>query len=195
MKIIENYSEIPFAEPGDDNADNANKGRRVRIVREFIGQDLSELHTLDIGCTNAFGRKMGIKDNTLATDLNVELVAPSDNYDLILCSELIEHNFNPGRMIERCWELLKPGGVLIVSTPVGNMSYFLQSPHHLTEYRPKRFRVMLEYYGFEVKKLKIFCIWDWWPFAFSGIRPLWRCLFHRSMLFYCVKGERVHGLS
>jgi len=198
VKLIKNYSEITFAEPGDKDADNANKQRRVEIVQDFIGKDLSKLHTLDIGQSNQFGRKLGIKHNTYDTDLHRELVAPSNNYDVILFSEICEHLFNIGMIIEKCYDLLAEDGVLIVSTPRQNPSYFYQSPHHLTEYRPDRFKMMLEYYGFEVKKIKTFCIWDWFylnkyyvPFIFTGLRPLWRCLFHRSMLFYCVKGKNV----
>jgi SAM-dependent methyltransferase len=185
MKPRSFYSSIPFAEPGDDQAINANKGRRVRIVREFIGKDLSKLHTLDIGEPNAFGRLLEMEDNTTG-NLNYELVAPSKQYDLILFSEIIEHIMNPLGRLRDCYHLLQSRGILIVSTPIANR-IFMQSPHHLTEYQPKRFRRMLEYAGFKVVKYRTICIWDWWPFMFTGIRPFLRCLFHRSQLWYLVK--------
>lgn len=186
MNLIKNYSDIPFGEPGDDNDVNANKGRRVRIVKEFIGRDLYKLKTLDIGQPNAFGRLLGIKDNTLKTDLNLTLIAPSKNYDLILFSEIIEHLMNPLGTLLVIHSLLKKDGVLIVSTPIAN-HFWMQSPHHLTEYQPKRFRKMLEYAGFRIVKYRTMLIWDWFPFMFTGIRPLLRCLLHRSQLYYLVK--------
>ena len=189
MKLIENYSLIPFAEPGDKDEVNANKGRRVRIVRAFLGQDLSGTKTLDIGQSNAFGRLLGLKDNTLDTDLNVELVAPDKDYDLILFSEIIEHLFNPGERLKDCYNLLRPGGALIVSTPILFSKWFFQSPHHVTEYTPKRFKRMLEYYGFKTVKYRSMLIWDWWPFMFTGVRPFLRVLFHRSQLWYCIKPQ------
>jgi len=182
MKIVENYSEIPFAEPGDDCKLNANKKSRVKVVREFIGMNLSTLHTLDIGAPNTFGQLLGIKDNTLRTDLHREMYAPSSEYDLILFSEIPEHIGNLLARFDDCYALLKPGGLLIVSTPIPNMIFY-QSPHHLAEYRPDRLRKLMEYAGFEVVKYKKICIWDPLPFMFTGLRPFLRVLFHRSQLW------------
>lgn len=176
-----NYASIPFGEPGDCNAINANKGRRVRIVRDFIGRDLSKLHTLDIGPPNAFGRLLGIEDNTEG-DVNRGVNSPNPPYDLILCSEILEHFMNPEMVMEQIRALLKPGGICIVSTPVRYPIGWFQSPHHFTEYEPSRLRRMFVYAGFTPVRLKIFCIWDWW-FMFCGFRPFLRVLFHRSQLW------------
>jgi len=183
VKLIPMYGDriIPFSEPGDDNDINFNKGKRVQIVRDFIGMDLQNLKTLDIGAPNAFGKLLGIKDNTLRTDLNDELHAPDKDYDLILFSEILEHLMNPLMALRSCHDLLKPGGILIVSTPTPNR-FFIQSPSHLTEYRPDRLVQMLRWAGFEVLDYKKFCIWDK-RFMFYGIRPFLRVLFHRSQLW------------
>jgi SAM-dependent methyltransferase len=37
--------------------------------------------------------------------------------DVIVAGEVIEHVMNPGRALESCAEVLKPGGRLILSTP------------------------------------------------------------------------------
>lgn len=180
---------IPFTEHGDANDLNANKGRRVRIVKEFIGGDLSGLHTLDIGPPNAFGKILGIKDNTKG-DVNEGLVAPSYAYDLILCSEIFEHLMAPLWTMRNIYYLLRPNGVCILSTPLANPFAWYQSYAHFAEYKPDRLRRLFEYVGFEVVKMKIYCIWDWWPFMFTGIRPFLRCLFHRSQLWYLRKARQ-----
>jgi len=56
---------------------------------------------------------------------NIEIIAadilynniPSATYDLILCSEVIEHIEDPSKAIKEIYRILKPGGILILSTP------------------------------------------------------------------------------
>jgi len=176
-------SNVPFTEHGDASDINANKGRRVRIVREFIlDMDLDKRHTLDIGGSNAFGKLMGMKDNT-SGDLNEGINAPSKDYDLILFSEIFEHLMNPLQAMREVYDLLRPGGVCILSTPKAYPIGWYQSYAHFTEYKPDRLRRVFEYVGFQIWGMKIYCIWDWWPFMFTGFRPFLRCLFHRSQLW------------
>jgi len=182
--MIFNGKPVPFSAHGDASDLNANKGRRVQIVKDFIGF-LTPCHKcLDIGAPNAFSKAVidWAKFDNTDCNLHEEVIAPSDNYDLVMHSEVIEHLFSPGMTLRRCYELLKPGGILIVSTPIPNWTNIFQSPHHLAEYKPKRFRTMLEYYGFEVLDYKKICIWDR-SFMFKGPRPLFRVLFHRSQLW------------
>ena len=169
---------IPFSAHGDASDLNMNKGRRVREVREFIGT-IPE-NSLDIGPPNAFGQALGIRDNTIG-DANRPLVAPSSRYDLILFSEIIEHLMNPLTAMENCYDLLKPGGMCIVSTPIPSLLYY-QSPHHFTEYSPDRLRKLFEFAGFEIVDYKKIGIWDR-RFMFYGIRPFFRVLLHRSQLW------------
>lgn len=177
---------VPFSAHGDASDENLNKGRRVKIVREFMSshiKGIEKLNTLDIGPPNAFGRALGFKHNTTG-DLNYRVNAPSSGYDVILFSEIIEHLLNPLHALESCRHLLRPGGIMIVSTPLllwhSGVSY--QSPHHVVEYRKDRFRKLLEFSGFEIVKYKKINLWDR-RFAFYGIRPMLRVLFHRSQLW------------
>jgi 2-polyprenyl-3-methyl-5-hydroxy-6-metoxy-1,4-benzoquinol methylase len=50
---------------------------------------------------------------------NLEEGIPYDDasFDLVYSGEVIEHIYNPDRMLEECWRVLKPGGLLLVSTP------------------------------------------------------------------------------
>lgn len=178
---------VPFSAHGDASDENLNKGVRVRAVREFIGMDLTNLHTLDVGAPNMFGKLLGIKDNT-AGDVNNGIVAPSAEYDLILFSEIVEHLMNPLGAVRDCFRLLKRGGVCIVSTPLAawHSGISMQSPHHFTEYRPDRLRKLFKYVGFEIADYKKISIWDR-RFMFYGVRPLLRVLFHRSQLWKLTK--------
>lgn len=173
---------VPFSAHGDASDENLNKGRRVKIVKDFIGGEVIG-KTLDIGSPNAFGQAIGIKDNTTG-DLNFGVSAPSKDYDLILFSEILEHLMNPLSVLIDCHRLLRSGGLCIVCTPKASWhtGFFYQSPHHFTEYKPDRLRKLFEYAGFTVVKYQTINIWDK-RFALYGVRPLLRVLFHRSQLW------------
>jgi SAM-dependent methyltransferase len=42
---------------------------------------------------------------------------PSESFDLVLCTQVIEHCMNPWRALAEAFRILKPGGSLIVSAP------------------------------------------------------------------------------
>ena len=175
------YDKIPFAYIGDSKIMSKQIPHRLRVVKKFIGYDIGKLKSLDIGGPNKFGELLGLKDNTLEMDLNRSLKAPGENYDLIGCFEIIEHIMNPLFMMDFIFAVLRPGGVCYLSTPRPWFG-FLQGRQHFTEYKPDRFKRMVEYAGFEVVRTKKFCIWDW-DFIFYGFRPVFRVLFHRNYLW------------
>lgn len=52
----------------------------------------------------------------------LELPAHYQDFDLILCLDVLEHLIDPWRAIQRIYEMLAPGGTLITSIP--NVRYF-----------------------------------------------------------------------
>lgn len=40
-----------------------------------------------------------------------------DSYDLVLCTQVLEHCKNPQKIVDECHRVLKPGGTLIVTVP------------------------------------------------------------------------------
>lgn len=60
--------------------------------------------------------KLGNIDNNLPFD--------DDIFDVVVCSEVIEHLFNPIEALEEIRRVLKPEGFLVLTTP--NMAYILR---------------------------------------------------------------------
>lgn len=79
------------------------------------------------------------------------------DFDVITALEVIEHIEEPNFLLNKAFELLKPGGYLILSTPnnenVGVMMGRREAgdypPHHLSRYCRKTLRYMLNHSGFD----------------------------------------------
>jgi SAM-dependent methyltransferase len=49
---------------------------------------------------------------------NAEAMDVEDNsFDLVLCTQVLEHVQNPARVVNECYRVLKPGGTLIATVP------------------------------------------------------------------------------
>jgi SAM-dependent methyltransferase len=88
-------------------------------------------------------------------------------FDVITLWDVIEHTLNPREVLERCRELLKPGGVLIVNYPdagswiarmLGRKWPFLTSVH-LYYFDRGTIREMLQGTGFAVESIKPHVQW------------------------------------
>jgi methionine biosynthesis protein MetW len=119
-------------------ASNETRIKRVlKIIKGVSGKQL-----LDIGCGDGFftillkdsigaeevvgieiaseGIKAleakGIKAYKL--DIDEDIFPFQDSYfDVVNCSEIIEHLFNPDHMLQEIYRVLKPGGICIITTP------------------------------------------------------------------------------
>lgn len=182
---------IPFAGEGLPPMDSVYPVRRVRIIREFVGEEILALPlSLDIGERNLLGQALGMKQNTMPGDLNHRIVPEHDVHglDLILFSEVFEHLMNPFGTMQQIRALLKPGGYCILATPVAAPWKWMRCEHHFTEYYPEHLRVFFEYMGFHCVKYRQFIPFGW-KFMFRGVRPLLRVLFQRNQLWLLRKPE------
>jgi len=60
-------------------------------------------------------------------------------YDIVVCSDVIEHVKEPVKMLNEIKRVLKKGGYLIISTPV-KIPYRPLSPNHVQEWTAQEFR-------------------------------------------------------
>jgi 2-polyprenyl-3-methyl-5-hydroxy-6-metoxy-1,4-benzoquinol methylase len=82
------------------------------VFREVVASDLDQSHV-------DYGRAISAKypNLRLATDDITSSRLPERTFDLILCSEVIEHVGDTNRVLSGIRRLLAPGGILILSTP------------------------------------------------------------------------------
>ncbi len=125
-------------------------------------------HVLDAGCGAAYGSAMLARAGAAAvTGVDVAesvLEAARDGlpaevtlevgdvrklsyedgaFDMIVCFEVIEHVEDPGSVLDELRRLLKPGGVLLVSSPNRGV-YPPGNEYHLHEFTPGELRAELD---------------------------------------------------
>jgi SAM-dependent methyltransferase len=66
-----------------------------------------------------------------------------DSFDLIVCFEVIEHVEEQDRVLDQLARVLRPGGLLLISSP-NRGRYVPGNPHHQHEYVPAELRAALE---------------------------------------------------
>lgn len=119
--------------------------KRLNFIIETLKESLPDkAEVLDVGCGNGvISRSLGavgfnvkgidISDKTIAkakslnTYPNVQfevksaeqLIADGSKYHAIICSEVLEHLHNPGKLVSTLYEILDRKGVLIVTVPNG----------------------------------------------------------------------------
>lgn len=133
--------------------------RRLRLLAEWLP---GRGRLLDVGCADGYflglaradgwevagveisepmaketARRLGIPVATSIDGL------PSERYDAVTLWEVVEHFPNPVADLRRLAECLRPGGVLMLSTPNAGHWQALREPEAWTAYRPPAHLVLL----------------------------------------------------
>jgi 2-polyprenyl-6-hydroxyphenyl methylase/3-demethylubiquinone-9 3-methyltransferase len=163
---------------------------RGRIRKQFVLEYLKKFHgkLLDLGCNRGFyisqyknGQAFGVdiayavlkkaherfpQGQFIEGDAQNLSFIRSNSFDSILCSEMIEHVPFPQKVFTECYRILKPQGLLLITTPnytrkrptwtyLGKMKDFgvkgCKGNHYFhTAFRPEELKTLAEKSGFEV---------------------------------------------
>lgn len=109
---------------------------RKKKVDYFLKGIPKNAKILEIGCGSGFNKNYLINSGR-KNYMGLDLVEPADivgdilewktlgiqpeSYDVIIAFEVVEHV----DCFKECYDILKPGGVLMITTPVPNMDWFL----------------------------------------------------------------------
>lgn len=137
---------------------------------------------LDIGCNEGRGLIRyqgsgyvveGLELNSKAADVArkkgfavyadpIERFEPTEKYDVVVLSNVLEHALNPAEMLKHTARVLKPGGQVWISCP--NSQSWLRSafgrfwinwhvPFHISHFSSQTLSNVLQYSGFKIKNL------------------------------------------
>jgi len=76
-----------------------------------------------------------------------------DSFDYLLCTEVLEHVPRPDLAIKEFFRILKPGGKMILTAPLG-AGLHMQPYHFYGGFTPYWYQHFLEKYGFDVESIK-----------------------------------------
>ncbi|MCR2745218.1 class I SAM-dependent methyltransferase [Limnobacter parvus] len=105
------------------------RNRRYCEHLEYVSQDFCQYHG-SLGGASKEGlhsKKWDTSCIDLVSDI-MAIPAPDASFDVILCSEVLEHVPEPTKALDEFTRLLKPGGVLILTAPFASNVHM--APYH-----------------------------------------------------------------
>lgn len=104
-------------------------------------QDFTRLNPDQLRAAKGYGQIDYISDATA-------IPVPDGTFDVILCTEVLEHVPEPIRVVSEMGRILRPGGTLLLTAPLGSGLH--QEPfHYYGGYTPHWYRRVLADAGFE----------------------------------------------
>jgi len=142
--------------------------REVQTLLRMISVDIHKYKlkgksVVDLGCGDqnireAFENRGASYRGIDINECNLEIEnfpLETESIDIAVCLALIEHINDPGHFLKETKRILKPGGVLWISTP--NIEAcgekFWDDPTHVHPYTRASLRMLLEMNGFKVLRL------------------------------------------
>lgn len=103
---------------------------------------------------------------------SAELLQSGKRYDAIICQSVLEHVQDGPQLVCDLAGLLKPGGILVLSTPTPG-PFFWDDPTHIRPYTPKSIDVLAELAGLKCDYLSyVFAFLLNWEIRASLIFPI-----------------------
>ena len=121
-----------------------------------------DVHGLELSQSAVeIAQKQGL-DVQCSTFENANLSANS--FDCIIMSQVLEHLYSPRLALQRCHQLLRPGGLILLAVPkfdswtrhaMGNFWHNLQFPIHLYHFNQPVLERMVHDAGFQVHEVRL----------------------------------------
>lgn len=129
------------------------QNRKHCMHLEYVSQDFCQYEGQEGGAP-AEGLQIKSWDNSridLVSDITA-IPAPDSSFDVILCSEVLEHLPEPTHALDEFARLLKPGGVVILTAPFSS-NVHMAPYHYCTGFSKYWYEYHLSRRGFEIKEL------------------------------------------
>lgn len=113
---------------------------------EYKTHDFKQYEGVKLGGSNNYG------DIDFVSDLTA-IPVPDDSFDVVICTEVLEHVPDPASALKEMSRITKPGGLLILTAPLGSGLH--QLPFHFYGgFTPEWYRYFAGINGLEVKEIK-----------------------------------------
>ena len=129
-----------FASEFDTQMNKYDLSVRLKVVFEqLLPEDISGKKLLDAGCGTGFFSAVGCKKGAFVTSMDLgpkllnevskkcestrvigsvlDMEFKNDQFDFIVCSEVIEHTQDPYKALRELYRVLKPNGTLALTVP------------------------------------------------------------------------------
>lgn len=117
---------------------------------EYTSQDFSQYD----GVGSAVGLQTGVWDTSridVVSDIS-DIPLPAASFDVIMCTEVLEHVPSPVSALTEFGRLLKVGGLLILTAPYCSLTHF--APYHFSSgFNRFFYRYHLDSLGFDIIEL------------------------------------------
>jgi len=172
--MMERKANIPrlasFKKPSRLNWDYIHYHYYFKDLKDVFDAYIKESNKVfDIGCGNkpfeAYIRSLTKNDDYRGCDVvqsseqKVDVICeatnipePSAKYDIVICTQVIEHVFDHVKLLAEAYRLLKPGGYFIMSGPF--IWSLHEEPYDFFRFTKYGFRQLLENAGFVIKEEK-----------------------------------------
>lgn len=184
---------VPLTDPG--SREFATMSRVAHTHLDFVHRHAQGGRLLDVGCSTGLFLSAATSAGFHATGVEFSrgsatfarqhfgldvidgdihaVVASNASYDILTMFDVIEHVPDPARDMRKAWQLLKPGGLFILSTPnldglfpqwslkvAQQLDYWPhpEPPHHLYQFSVATLSAMLNKAGFEMTGERQTCI-------------------------------------
>ena len=163
MKFLKLLKKLPI-DLGQAELKYNTKGKL--IAYSLIKKGNSKKNALDIGCRDGYWTKKIKKKNYKVKSIDLEphykyakkidvdqnLPYKSNTFDLIWCSEVIEHLKDPKKSIKEMKRVTKNNGLILLTTP--NSYFWLMKFIYLFGLTPSKIQNSDHKHFFNIKKLK-----------------------------------------
>jgi SAM-dependent methyltransferase len=119
-------------------------GALLGMLHRRLGRRAVELHGFDPNpLAVRLAGDMLTSHGVQATIHGSTASVPTGYYDRVMCTEVIEHATTPDGLIADVGRVLKPGGRLVVTTPI-RLTEVPEDPNHVREWFPGEFAQLFE---------------------------------------------------
>ena len=119
-------------------------GAWLGFLRRRFPRQQYELHGFDPNALGVELARAALASNGVQATLHGSLASIPDAYfDRVVCTEVIEHASAPGSMLLEIARVLKPGGRVVVTTPI-RLTEDPQDVNHVREWFPAEFVRLFE---------------------------------------------------